>query len=95
LLTKQASRGTIYLNTSDIYAGPLLDYRTFTNPIDIDVTIESFRLIRRWYESTTMEETFAPVEIKPGADVTSDEALSQVAQDSSSASAAHIVRTSR
>lgn len=93
MLTKQVSRGTVFLNTDDIYADPLLDYRTFTNPVDVDIMVESYRFVRRWHESPTMKRTFAPLETKPGADVGSDAAMTEAARNSTSSSAAHISGT--
>jgi choline dehydrogenase len=91
VLTKQVSRGTVYFNTSDIYTDPLIDYRTFTNPTDFDVMVENFRFIRRWLDSATSREIYAPIEVKPGADFATDEALIEVIKGTSSSSAAHLV----
>lgn len=70
-MMKLLSRGTIYLNQSDIYAEPILDYRGFSNPLDAVLMRESLNYARRYHkDSETIQTAFAPVETIPGANVT-------------------------
>ncbi|KAK7699789.1 hypothetical protein SLS64_011401 [Diaporthe eres] len=70
-LMKVLSRGTIYLNQSDRYAEPLLDYRSLSNPLDEVLMRESLKFARRYHkDSETVQTAFAPVEALPGANVT-------------------------
>lgn len=70
-LMKLLSRGTIYLNQSDKYAEPILDYRGISNPLDFVLMRESLNFARRYHtDSKTVQTAFAPVETFPGANVT-------------------------
>lgn len=68
---KVLSRGTIYLSQSDRYAEPILDYRSFSNPLDEVLMRESLEFARRYHKDSEIVQTaFAPVEPLPGANVT-------------------------
>ena len=53
---------------------PLVNYNTFTHPLDVDVMVQFMRFTRRWYNTTAMR-TLAPVERSPGLEKQSDEEL--------------------
>ncbi|KAL2063508.1 hypothetical protein VTL71DRAFT_5313 [Oculimacula yallundae] len=70
------SRGTVYLNASDPNAEPLVDYRMLSNPIDLGIAISLLNGLRTYFTATNSSMAgLGPVETKPGASVTSDEAL--------------------
>lgn len=70
-MMKLLSRGTINLNPTDIYAEPILDYRSFSNPLDFVLMRESMKYARHYHrDSETVQEAFAPVETFPGANIT-------------------------
>lgn len=70
-MMKLLSRGTINLNQTDIYAEPILDYRSFSNPLDFVLMRESLNYARHYHrDSETVQAAFAPVEAFPGANVT-------------------------
>lgn len=70
-IMKLLSRGTIYLNQSDIFAEPIVDYRGFSNPLDAVLMRESMNFARRYHrDSETVQAAFAPVEVLPGANIT-------------------------
>lgn len=70
-LMEVLSRGTIYLNQSDRYAEPILDYRSLSNPLDEVLIRESLKFARRYHkDSETVQTAFAPVEALPGANFT-------------------------
>lgn len=70
-LLKPTSRGTITLNTSFPSSEPIVDFRTFSNPIDVDVTIRLLRYARTYFSTPTMAQ-LGPVEIVPGSAVSTD-----------------------
>ena len=92
VLTKEVSRGTILLDPTDIYADPILDYGTFTNPIDAAIQAENYRFVRRFHQTPSMK-TLGPVEQSPGTNITTDVALQAQARASTSSSTAHISGT--
>lgn len=87
-MMKQFSRGTIYLDASDKYAEPILDYRGFSNPLDLILMRESLNFARRYHtESEIVQEAFAPVAVSPAANVTGAELDSHIRSTSSSTTA--------
>ncbi|KAH8887351.1 alcohol oxidase [Thozetella sp. PMI_491] len=92
VVIKGVSRGTVLLNTTDIWAEPVLDYRTFSNPVDIEVQIESVKWTRRLHQTASMQ-TLGPVELVPGPNITSEEALIQLERNTSSSTTAHLSGT--
>ncbi|SPN96992.1 related to alcohol oxidase [Cephalotrichum gorgonifer] len=75
------SRGTVRLNLTNPLEQPLLDYRSGSNPIDFDVHIAHLRYLRQMVTTPTMQQ-YGAVEVRPGADVQSDEDLLQHTKDS-------------
>jgi choline dehydrogenase len=73
-LLRPLSRGTVLLNPSNHDATPIVDYRTASNPLDLEIMVEFIRYMRRIYETRTFRDLNA-VEVAPGASVTSDEGL--------------------
>lgn len=68
------SRGTININPSNPTAEPIIDYRAFTNPLDIEIMVLLVRFVRRFFTSETFAP-YGPVETSPGAAVASDDQL--------------------
>ncbi|KAH8889126.1 alcohol oxidase [Thozetella sp. PMI_491] len=65
------SRGTITINPKDPYfSQPLVDYRALSNPADLDVLVEFTHFTRQLFLNTTFRD-YGPVELWPGANVTS------------------------
>ncbi|KZV83035.1 alcohol oxidase, partial [Exidia glandulosa HHB12029] len=56
------SRGTIRLNTTDKYAEPIVDFNTFSNPVDPLIVARSWQFVRKWMATPAMTE-LSPVEI--------------------------------
>jgi choline dehydrogenase-like flavoprotein len=73
-LVKPLSRGAITLNTTSILDPPLIDWKAFTYPSDLEIMIAALRINRKFLASEAMGE-FQPIEIVPGANITSDEEL--------------------
>ncbi|KAF2005511.1 GMC oxidoreductase [Amniculicola lignicola CBS 123094] len=79
-LQRPLSRGTINLNPSDPSGNPLVDYRTFSNPIDVANTIAMFRYARKFMTHPALQ-SLRPVETVPGANVTSDADIEKALRD--------------
>lgn len=93
VLTKPASRGTVTLNQTDVYAEPILDYGTHTNPVDVLVASEAVRFSRRFRQTPTMENSFAPVEFAPGANITTDADLEYYIRSTAGSTTGHLSGT--
>lgn len=93
VLTKPVSRGTVMVNQTDIYAEPILDYGTHTNPVDIMVANEALRFSRRFHQTPTMSSSFVPVEVLPAPGITTDEDLEYYTRASGSATTGHLSGT--
>jgi choline dehydrogenase len=59
------SRGTVRLNNTDHLAQPILDYRTASNPIDLDIHLAHLRYLRSTFDTPTMRR-YGAVETDPG-----------------------------
>ncbi|OAA66786.1 Glucose-methanol-choline oxidoreductase [Niveomyces insectorum RCEF 264] len=69
---KPFSRGTVAINSTDALANPLIDYRTATDPTDMDVYVALFKKNRAVMAAPTMAE-LGPGETAPfGAGVQTD-----------------------
>lgn len=71
VLEKPLSRGTVIMNTTDPYADPIIDPRTFSNPLDFSFMVAMLKFVRRWFTAPS-HLALTPFEIIPGANVTSD-----------------------
>lgn len=94
VLTKPASRGTVTLNQTDVYAEPILNYGTHTNPVDILVASEALRFSRRYHQTPTMSTSFAPVEVLPApGTATKDEELEYYTRSTGGSTTGHLSGT--
>lgn len=73
-LLKPLSRGTILINTTDPLKPPRIDWGAFTNPVDVEIMIAAVRKQRELVATPALME-IGPVELAPGANLTSDEQL--------------------
>lgn len=73
-LLKPLSRGTVLINTTDPLQPPRIDWGAFTNPADVEIMIAAVRKQRELVATKAMLE-LGPVELAPGAILTSDEQL--------------------
>lgn len=74
------SRGHIEINTTDPLARPIVDLRTGSNPVDIDLFIEGFRYSRQIVQTPAIQ-VLAPTELAPGILLQSDEELRNFAKN--------------
>lgn len=71
---KPLSRGTVNIASTNAFAEPAVDFRTLSNPVDLDVMIKILRYVREYFSTPTMTQ-LGPVELLPGSDVSTDEAI--------------------
>lgn len=88
VLMKSVGRGTILLNTTDVYAEPVIDYHTFSNPTDVQIMTSNVRFVRRMHETDALKK-LGPVELVPGAGVQTDEQILGFLRNSAGSSIAH------
>ena len=86
------SRGSILINSTDPSAPPVIDYRTFSNPIDLIIAMAAIRKNREFFASAAMQE-LGIVELVPGANVTSAEDLEEAIRNLATSTWAHPVGT--
>lgn len=86
---KPLSRGTVTINSTSPLANPLIDFRTATDPTDLQVYTALFRKNRELFAAPSMQ-VLGPTEAAPfGADVTTDEQIAAVMRDLINPSNAH------
>ncbi|KAK4162745.1 alcohol oxidase [Cladorrhinum sp. PSN259] len=87
------SRGTVLLNLSSPSSSePIVDYRALSNPLDLDLLIEYTLFFRRFYNSQPFTP-YQPIEILPGANLTSRSQLGNYIRDRLSPQGWHPVGT--
>jgi choline dehydrogenase-like flavoprotein len=81
IFLRPLSRGTVYLDPHDDGVDPnglgrmepRVNYRTLSNPVDMQTTAEMVKWFRRFVGTPAMADVFRPVEISPGGGVVVDE----------------------
>jgi len=87
------SRGTVLINITDpIFGDPIVDYRSLTNPTDLDIWIAFTRFTRRFFKVPSLQ-VYQPREVLPGLNVTSDEDIAAYVRESMNPSTFHPVGT--
>jgi choline dehydrogenase-like flavoprotein len=87
------SRGSVTIRPeSPYFAEPDVDYRTLSNPADMDIHVEFTRFTRRYFAETRMKE-LGPEETRPGLNVTSLDDLKAAVRAAVSPSTFHPVGT--
>ncbi|KAK5661361.1 hypothetical protein OQA88_11259 [Cercophora sp. LCS_1] len=87
------SRGTVRLNLTNSLDFPVLDYRSASNPIDIDMHVANVRYVRKKVQSGPLKKLGA-VETAPGLGVQSDEELVEYVKNRTTQSFMHPTGTS-
>ncbi|PWW76307.1 GMC oxidoreductase [Tuber magnatum] len=78
-VTHPFSRGFIEINSTDPLAAPIVDLRTGSNPVDLNLFVEAFRFNRRLVQTPAIQE-LVPTELTPGPLLREDEELGQFAR---------------
>lgn len=74
---KPLSRGTVLINSTNpdpILGAPLVNYQALTHPFDMRIAIEGLKMARRLLSAPSMAP-LQPVEVVPGANITTDEQI--------------------
>lgn len=74
---KPLSRGSININTTDPYGEVVLDFKTFANSIDLEISVAIFKFIRKWLQ-TPAHQKLGPVESATTANATSDKEIADM-----------------
>jgi len=98
IMIKITSRGTIYLSPDDDgdaqgHVEPVVDWRTFSNPLDAQMTAEFLRFARWFMKSPAMVEALHPVELTPGAAVEELDDIIDWIKGKASPSNGHLIGT--
>lgn len=75
-LVKPLSRGSITINSSNIFDEPAVDFGVFSNPSDLEIMVAALRINRELMKTPAMQE-LKPIEVVPGANLTTDEEIKQ------------------
>jgi hypothetical protein len=75
------SRGSVKAKSSSIFDAPVANPEFLRNPLDVALLTEGIRFARKLVEAPSIK-SLAPVEVVPGANVTSDDDLEQFIRSS-------------
>jgi choline dehydrogenase len=93
LLLHPLSRGTPNINITHPHdTEPVVDYRSLSNPIDVDIFMEFIRLTRGYYFNTSFA-AYCPVELAPGVGVVGDEDLADYIRANALPTEYHLIGT--
>ncbi|KAI5238533.1 glucose-methanol-choline oxidoreductase [Aureobasidium subglaciale] len=86
------SRGSIYINTTNPTAPPVIDFNTFSHPTDLAIAIASIKKVREWISSSPMR-ALETLETFPGTNITSDEDIEAFIRNAATSSWQHPTST--
>lgn len=76
---KPLSRGTVNINSTDVSKPPIIDYRTATDPTDLDIVVAFLKKTRELFRAPSMK-VMGPIELMPGPHVQSDAQIKAAAR---------------
>jgi choline dehydrogenase-like flavoprotein len=91
-IIRPSSRGSININTTDPTAAPVIDFNTFSHPIDMAIAIAFVKKIREWASSPPMQ-AIGTVETFPGANVSTDSQIEEAIRNAATSSWQHPTST--
>ena len=91
-IMRPLSRGTININPAGPALGPLVDWRTFSNPLDIKFAVQVVRFSRR-FNTLSSFAGLGAVELSPGSNVTSNAAIKRYLRSTMDPTFAHMAGT--
>lgn len=68
------SRGTIHINASNPFGPPVIDFRVFSNPLDVELAIASLNFTRSYINTPTLS-MLGPIETGPGPNVSAEDTV--------------------
>lgn len=87
------NRGTVFIDPADpAFLPPIVDYRSLSNPAELDILVEFLRFNRRYFATPTLAP-FQPVEVGASVNATTDEEIRIFIQDTLGPSTFHPVAT--
>ncbi|KEY71327.1 hypothetical protein S7711_05918 [Stachybotrys chartarum IBT 7711] len=83
------SRGSVHISPGDdgVTTNPVIDYRTYTNPLDLDLNVELLRGIRWYMGHRAMVDALSPTETSPR--ITTDREIRSWLRQNTNADVAH------
>ncbi|KAG9964118.1 alcohol oxidase, partial [Aureobasidium melanogenum] len=87
-IIRPSSRGAIYINTTDPLAAPVINFNTFSHPMDMAIAIASVKKIREWASSPPMQ-ALGIVETFPGRNVLTDAEIEEAIRSAATSSWQH------
>lgn len=76
-LQKLLSRGSLYINSTDPFANPVVDYRVLSNPIDMDIFVEMIKTNRKLFTMPALTQ-LGPVLSNPDPVAKTDDQIKAV-----------------
>ncbi|KAI5788595.1 hypothetical protein FPQ18DRAFT_294584 [Pyronema domesticum] len=71
------SRGFVSISSADPWKKPVVDYRTFSDPLDLKILVQMMGFVRRFMKSEGMA-IFNPIEVSPGGKVKGERELEEL-----------------
>lgn len=87
-LVKPLSRGSITIASANVLDAPAIDFGVFTHPADIEIMVAALKVNRQLMQTPAMKE-LGPIELAPGANVTTDEEIKEALRQSMVPSYSH------
>ncbi|KAF2196974.1 choline dehydrogenase [Delitschia confertaspora ATCC 74209] len=72
ILQKPLSRGRIHIDPTSPFGPPVIDFRVFSNPLDIELAIEAILFTRNYINTPTLAP-LRPIETGPGPNITASD----------------------
>jgi choline dehydrogenase-like flavoprotein len=93
-LQRPLSRGSINIDPKNKYGNPIVQFNTFSNPVDRQILVEMVRWTRKHWARKELAK-YSPIEISPGAQFQSDDDIidALIQQNGIGASFAHMSGT--
>lgn len=76
-LQKPFSRGAIYINSTNPFANPVVDYRVLSNPIDLDIFVEMVKTNRKLFTMPALLP-LGPILVNPDPSAQTDDQIKDV-----------------
>ncbi|KAF2280962.1 alcohol oxidase [Westerdykella ornata] len=92
ILQKPLSRGNIHINGSNPYGPPIIDFRVYSNPLDVEYAIEGVKFTRKLLKTASLAP-LQPVELGPGPNVTDTAGLEAHVRATSGPTSFHVSGT--
>ncbi|KAF8538469.1 GMC oxidoreductase [Trichophaea hybrida] len=75
------SRGFIEINSTNPFVQPLVDLRTASNPVDLDLFVQALKFGRKVVKTPAIQ-ALEPTELQPGSDKVTDDELREYVRES-------------